>query len=270
MSVGHGRIPDLFSTRGPDLETRVPISLGSQSLSCPAPLAASASGDESIRALSVWLGAVARARHESAEASARRDLSTVWARYGDLGTSRLPLRNSSEFCIRQRLPDFQRIAAQAIEDYLRVVEQSFPGELHDAFLDLEGVSEESRELDVAIPSASAHRNVRRLLPAMYRVSPCRFFVYPLHDGEIAIDATSRNRDSVIVVCDSGEGAVCLVSIGRDNRRARYADADRLPDAFLREALAELAATAGQQVRGAGLRADIRGSADCANRSGCVR
>ena len=235
----------------PDLETHIAIPTDPQSLFCPAPLTASASGDDRdrIRALLAWIATAAPAHHESADASARLDLSTVWAQYGDLGrpTRSLTLRDSSEFCIHHRLPDFRRIASEAIADCLRIAEQGFPGELHDALLDLEEVSEEAQEHQVAVPSALAHRNVRRLLPAMYRVWPRRFFVYPLHNGEIAIDATTRNKDSVIVVCDSGGGAVCLVSIGQENRRATYANADRLPDAFLREALEELAATAGQEV-----------------------
>ena len=45
--------------------------------------------------------------------------------------------------------------------------------------------------------------------------------------------------SVILLCDSNGGALCLVNMNGKHRRARYSSAEILPDGFLREALTEL-------------------------------
>ena len=111
-------------------------------------------------------------------------------------------------------------------------------DLHDALYDLDQAKEEAREDGFPVPSGKALENARRLLYAMYRVSPRRFEVYPTPDGEIAIDAPGRPGRSVLLLCDSDGGALCLVNMAGAHRRARYSDTHGLPDGFVREALAE--------------------------------
>ncbi len=111
--------------------------------------------------------------------------------------------------------------------------------LRDALHDLDGAIAEAREENLPAPSQAALTNGRRLLQAMYRISPRRFEVYPTPDGEIAIDAPGGHGRSVLLLCDSDSGALCLVNMNGVHRRARYSDADLLPDGFIREALAEL-------------------------------
>ena len=74
---------------------------------------------------------------------------------------------------------------------------------------------------------------------MYGISPRRFEVYPTPDGEIAIDAPGGPGRSILLLCDSDGGALCLVNMNGDHRRARYSTAGILPDGFVRDALAEL-------------------------------
>ena len=52
-----------------------------------------------------------------------------------------------------------------------------------------------------------------------------------------IDAPGGHGRSVLLLCDSEGGALCLVNMNGAHRRARYSDADLLPDGFVREALA---------------------------------
>ena len=58
-------------------------------------------------------------------------------------------------------------------------------------------------------------------------------------GEIAIDASDGQGNSVLLLCDSDGGALLLVNMGGEHRRARYSSAHALPDGFIREALVEL-------------------------------
>ena len=112
-------------------------------------------------------------------------------------------------------------------------------ELRDALRDLDEARDEAREEGFPPPSDAALRNARGLLRAMHGVSPRRFEVYPTADGEIAIDAPGGPGRSVLLLCESDGGALCLVNMNGANRRARYADAAGLPDGFVRDALGEL-------------------------------
>ena len=71
------------------------------------------------------------------------------------------------------------------------------------------------------------------------ISRRRFEVYPTPDAEVAIDAPGCHGRSVLMSCDSEGGALCLVNMNGERRRARYSTAEALPDGFLREALADL-------------------------------
>ena len=114
-----------------------------------------------------------------------------------------------------------------------------PPDLCDALRDLDQAKDEAREEEFPVPAGKALGNARRLLHAMYRISPRRFEVYPTPDGEIAIDAQGGPGRSVLLLCDSDGGALCLVNMNGAHRRARYSDTRRLPDGFVREALSEL-------------------------------
>ena len=114
-------------------------------------------------------------------------------------------------------------------------------ELIKALRELEQVSADAEEDGLDIPSEVAFANARRLLRAMYRISPRRFGVYPEPGGYIAIDARGANDGIAVVMCDSDGGVLCLVTIGDEPRRARYSTARTLPDGFIRDALRELGA-----------------------------
>ena len=111
--------------------------------------------------------------------------------------------------------------------------------LRAALHDLDAASDEANEEEFPAPSATALANARRLLQAVYRISPRRFEVYPTPDGEVAIDAPGEAGRSVLLLCDSDGGALCSVNINGAHCRTRYPDASLLPDGFVREALAEV-------------------------------
>ena len=112
-------------------------------------------------------------------------------------------------------------------------------DLYEALQDLDETEDEAREEGFPIPSDTALRNARRLLYAMYRILPRRFEVYPMPDGEIAIDVPGGLGRSVLLLCGSDGGALCSVNMDGVHRRARYSDTRGLPDGFVRDALAEL-------------------------------
>ena len=112
-------------------------------------------------------------------------------------------------------------------------------ELNDALHDLRETRDEARDEGFPQPSDIALENAERLLREMYGISPRRFEVYPTPNGEIAIDAPAGQGRSVILLCDSEGGALCLVNLNGHHRRARYSTTETLPDGFMHETLAEL-------------------------------
>ena len=103
--------------------------------------------------------------------------------------------------------------------------------------DLAGARDEAAEEGFPAPSDDAIANAKRILTETRRFSTRRFEIYPTPDGEIAIDAPI-DAGSVLLLCDSDGGALCLVNLNGDQRQKRC-DADELPDEFLTQALAEL-------------------------------
>ena len=114
-------------------------------------------------------------------------------------------------------------------------------DLREALRDLDAAEREALEDGFPVPSKIALENARRLLRALYQISRRRYEVYPTPDGEVAIDAPGAPRCSVLLLCDTDGGALCLVNVNGKHRRAHYSDSSPLPDGFVREALAELRA-----------------------------
>ena len=102
--------------------------------------------------------------------------------------------------------------------------------------DLEGVVEEADDEGYPRPSDRAVSNAKLLLKRLYRIAPRRFEVYPTPDAEIAIDAPGDGC-SVVVLCDSDGGALCMANLPGGHRAKSYGAVEGLPDGFLREALA---------------------------------
>ena len=112
-------------------------------------------------------------------------------------------------------------------------------DLADALPDLDDVFDAAREAGIAEPSRLAFENARRLLKAMYDLSPRRFDVYPMADGYIAVDGRGGYGRAALLTCGSAGDAVCLVTIDGERRRAHYATTAGRPDDFVRQALREL-------------------------------
>ena len=117
--------------------------------------------------------------------------------------------------------------------------EATPDWLAEAQKELAEVADEAREEGYPVPSDVAFENARRLLPAVYRMLPRQVAVYPTPDGEICIDVPGELGRSVGLLCESDGGALCLVHIDGEHRRAHYDTTRTLPDGFVREALAEL-------------------------------
>ena len=144
---------------------------------------------------------------------------------------------------RDRYKAFERIhrfePTDTFSASYEAIARAFNPELYAALQDLHEAKDEACEEGFPVPSEMALENAERLLREMFLISPRRFEVYPTPDGEIAIDAPGGHRRSVLLLCDSEGGALCLVNMNGNHRRARYDTTNTLPDGFVREAMIEL-------------------------------
>ena len=114
-------------------------------------------------------------------------------------------------------------------------------DLEEALEDLRTTPDEAIDEAYPQPTQLALANAGRMLRRMHALLPTRLEVYPTPDGEIAIVAPCT-RQSVMVLCDSNGGALCMVNMDGEHRRAKYSAASSLPDSLLRDALNELGAS----------------------------
>ena len=111
-------------------------------------------------------------------------------------------------------------------------------ELSVALADLREATAYAEEEGFQIPSKSAINNADRLLREIHKTSPPHLEVYPTPDGEIAIHIPNGRGRSVVVLCGSDRGALCMANLNGGHSRKKYSTSDALPDKFLRQALVD--------------------------------
>jgi hypothetical protein len=118
-----------------------------------------------------------------------------------------------------------------------------PAWLQEALDELQNLDQESSECDWELTSPLAKENAERLLRALaYRVTLAPS-VHPTADREVAIFFRNQSTGyGVLIACDSDGHAACFAHISGRNRRARYDDANDLPDGFVVEELDRLEST----------------------------
>ena len=124
-----------------------------------------------------------------------------------------------------------------------LVEESLAGtsadDLSSALEDLDQVVEDASEDGFPSPSADALNSARHLLMDIYEIHPRRYEVYPTPDAEVAIDAPDGQGSSVLMLCDSGGGVLCLVNLKGESHSRSYPSVSMLPDEFLVNSLLSL-------------------------------
>jgi len=108
-----------------------------------------------------------------------------------------------------------------------------------ALADLEDAADYAREEGFPIPSKSSIDNAKHLLSEIHKISPLHLEVYPTADGEIAVHVPNGRGLSIVLLCSSDGGTLCLANLKSGHRRKSYLTTDALPDKFLRQAVMDL-------------------------------
>ena len=119
-----------------------------------------------------------------------------------------------------------------------------PPDLEDALLDLHSVRREAGEEGYSIlPEKQAIQEAERGLRMLYWSFPRPYAVYPMPDGDIAIDAPSPSGTKVVVLYSPDGSARGLVYLGEQFTRQDYDDPSLiLNDPFIRKALRQTQVT----------------------------
>lgn len=141
--------------------------------------------------------------------------------------------------IEQQSYEFTPLQWHFLGEYATYGATKFRARLAQALLALGEVKLEAEEEEYKIPTEVAIGNADFLLRKLIDIFPLTFEIYPMPDGEIAIDMPNGNGSSVMILCESDGSVLCLVNIKGSSRRARYSYSKALPDGFVREALEEL-------------------------------
>lgn len=148
-------------------------------------------------------------------------LGPPWNQQAALGPSALVDRPAGEY---QAVDYASQFILQGRHRPIRRVE-TLPApvlpELADALTDLNEIVVESEEKGFEVPSESACQLAEQLLRTMYAISPRRFEIYPMPNGEIAIDGHDVQGRRIIVFCGDRGGIRCLTN--DDGKRDSYSD-----------------------------------------------
>lgn len=116
------------------------------------------------------------------------------------------------------------------------IDASAPPDLVEALLDLYDAPRIAEEDGDIVPDRDTLLRAEDILRAMYRMDPRSYSVYPMPDGDIAIDAHSSQGSKVVMMCDPGGVTRCLTYINGEFSSREYDDPSTIPDSFVRDAL----------------------------------
>ena len=113
-----------------------------------------------------------------------------------------------------------------------------PRDLIEAMLDLHSVRRMAEEDDDVVPSDDTVERAKKVLEGLYRAFPRPYSVYPMMEGDIAVEAHTKPGTDVTVICDSDGSYRCLMYIDDEFRRIRFCELGEMfspavIDAFIR-------------------------------------
>lgn len=104
---------------------------------------------------------------------------------------------------------------------------------------LDSIASDAVDMGYEIPEESVVSEASRILGEMRSYRALSFDAYSMSGGRVGIDVNGGVGRSMIVVCEPGGSALCVVTVGGDARRARYENSRFLVDDFVRQGLRDM-------------------------------
>ena len=104
---------------------------------------------------------------------------------------------------------------------------------------LDDIASDALGMGYDVPSDEVVAEAKRILRQMHDYRALPYDAYSMADGRVAIGVDGGFGRSMLVVCEPEGKALCVVTINRISRRARYGDSSFLPDDFVKQGLRQL-------------------------------
>ena len=108
-----------------------------------------------------------------------------------------------------------------------------------ADLAFDDLAAESAENGHDAPPNEVVDESRRIVREMLEKWPREYDIYPMDAQRVAIEVDGDLGRRMLLLCESGGSALCVVTVDRVSRRARYEDSSVLPDGFVSDALRDM-------------------------------
>lgn len=112
--------------------------------------------------------------------------------------------------------------------------------ISEAVASLDDIAADAREMGYDVPSEAVVAEAKRILLEMSAYRMASYDAYAMSDGRVAVAADGGFGNSMLVVCEPGGSALCVVTEDLVSRHAEYEAVSFLPDDFVRQALRKLA------------------------------
>ena len=129
-----------------------------------------------------------------------------------------------------------------VETVRRRIKDASPqpsAELLSALQCLDDIESDASAMGYDAPSDAVVAEAKRILRQMHDYRALPYDAYSMADGRVAIGVDGGFVRSMLVVCEPAGKALCVVTINRISRRARYGDSSFLPDDFVKQGLRQL-------------------------------
>ena len=118
-------------------------------------------------------------------------------------------------------------------------ESRFEGEKPRILALFNDLSREARSMGHEVPSVGVVAEAKRIFVAMPFRKQLSYDVYSMPDGGVAIGINGTFGRAMVLICEPGGSALCVVTVDRLSRRARYDESGFLPDDFVRQGLRDM-------------------------------
>ena len=113
------------------------------------------------------------------------------------------------------------------------------GGIDEALESLDDIASDAHEMGYSVPEVAVVDEAKRILLEMHGYRTATFDAYSMSEGRVGIGVHGEFGRSMLVVCEPERTALCVVTVNRKSRHARYDDSSFLPDDFVRQGLRQV-------------------------------
>ena len=119
------------------------------------------------------------------------------------------------------------------------IDQTQDQGIADAIACLDDIASDAHDMGYQVPAVGVVAETRRILQEMHKYRSASYDAYSMSEGRVGIGVDGEFGKSMLVVCEPEGTALCVVTVNRVSRHARYDDSSFLPDDFVKQGLRQV-------------------------------